>query len=83
MDRSWLGRAEIIGPVRVIGGSHGTWKLVYHVGKYGIDDGGSIRVAHRSVSDLESPQFNAPTESGYTSVSASRDVARARIRGIL
>jgi len=74
MDRSWLGRAEIIGPVRVIGGSHGTWKLVYHVGKYGIDDGGSIRVAHRSVSDLESPQFNAPTKSGYTSVSANRDV---------
>ena len=74
MDRSWLGRAEIIGPLRVIAGSHVTWKLVFHVGKYGIDDGGSIRVAHRSVSDLESPQFNSPTESSYTSVSASRDV---------
>ena len=74
MDREWLGRAEIIGPGRVIAGSHVSWSLVYHVGKYGVDDGGSIRVAHRSVSDLESPQFNDPKDSGYTSVSASRDV---------
>jgi hypothetical protein len=74
MNREWLGTAEISPNEKVIAGSHGTWKLVYHVGKYGIDDGGSIRVAHRSVSDLESPQFKNPQESGYTTVSTSREV---------
>ncbi len=74
MDRSWLGSADIEPDGQVVAGSIGTWKLVYRVGKYGIDDGGSIRVAHRSVSDVESPQFHGPKGSGYTTVSASRDV---------
>jgi len=74
MNRRWLGAAEITPAGRVVAGVHGSWKLVYHVGKYGIDDGGSIRVAHRSVSDIESPQFSDPKGSGYCTVSASRDV---------
>ena len=74
MNKSWLGSAEIEPISKVVAGSHGTWRLVYHVGEYGIDDGGSIRIAHRSVSDIESPQFTEPKSSGYTSVSASRDV---------
>ena len=74
MNRSWLGMAEISPAEQVTAGSHGTWKLVYHVGEYGIDDGGSIRVAHRSVSDLEAPQFNEPEKSGFTTVAANREV---------
>ena len=74
MNRGWLGAAEITPAGRVVAGVYGSWKLVYHVGKYGIDDGGSIRVAHRSVSDIESPQFSDPKGSGYCTVSASRDV---------
>ena len=74
MNGGWLGAAEITPAGRVVAGVYGSWKLVYHVGKYGIDDGGSIRVAHRSVSDIESPQFSDPKGSGYCTVSASRDV---------
>ena len=74
MKGGWLGAAEITPAGRVVAGVYGSWKLVYHVGKYGIDDGGSIRVAHRSVSDIESPQFSDPKGSGYCTVSASRDV---------
>ncbi|MCW4013156.1 MAG: hypothetical protein NWF07_09225, partial [Candidatus Bathyarchaeota archaeon] len=74
MDRGWLGDAEITPASRVVAGGYGSWTLVYHVGKYGIDDGGSIRIAHRSVSDIESPQFTDPSGSGYTTVSASRKV---------
>ena len=74
MNRSWLGSEEIEPSGKVVAGSYGTWRLVYHVGEYGIDDGGSIRVAHRSVSDLESPQFTDPGESGYTTVTTSGDV---------
>lgn len=69
-----LGWAEISPRNGVIAGSMNTWELVYHVGKYGIDDGGSIRVARRSVSDEEDPQFENPDDSGYTVVKASRDV---------
>jgi len=74
MNRGWLGAAEITPAGMVVAGVYRSWKLVYHVGKYGIDDGGSIRVAHRSVSDIESPQFSDPKGSGYCTVSASRDV---------
>ncbi len=74
LDRGWLGTAEVTPVGKVVAGSHGSWTLVYRVGEYGIDDGGSIRVAHRSVSDIESPQFTDPKGSGYTTVSASRDV---------
>ncbi|MFC1803172.1 DUF3604 domain-containing protein [Thermoproteota archaeon] len=74
MDRSWLGWAEIEPKGSVVAGSITTWKLVYHVGKYGVDDGGSIRVAHRSVSDMEAPQFKGTIKSGYTTVISDRDV---------
>jgi hypothetical protein len=57
-----------------VAGSYSTWRLTYHVGRYGIDDGGSIRVARRSVSDEDAPQFRDPAKPGYTTVTASRDV---------
>lgn len=74
MNRSWLGWATIEPDSDVYAGSMVTWTLVYHVGKYGIDDGGSIRVARRSVSDEENPQLSEPGESGYTTVTTDRDV---------
>jgi len=51
-----------------VAGSHGTWRITYHVGRFGVDDGGSIRIARRSVSDMEEPQFDDPRGSGYTTV---------------
>jgi hypothetical protein len=74
MDKSMLGWAEITPKTSVVTGSMNTWKMVYHVGDYGIDDGGSIRVARRSVSDEETPQFDIKSGSGYTSIEVSRDV---------
>ena len=74
MNRSWLGWATIEPDSDVYAGSMVTWTLVYHVGKYGIDDGGSIRVARRSVSDEENPQLSDPGKSGYTTVTTDRDV---------
>lgn len=74
MDESWLGWAEIESDKAVVAGGLCSWLLTYHVGKYGIDDGGSIRVARRSVSDMERPQFTEPKQSGYTNVSCESDV---------
>ena len=71
MDRSWLGWAEIDPADDVCAGSLVSLKLTYHVGKFGIDDGGSIRIARRSVSDSEPLQFDDPQSTGYTKVSTS------------
>jgi hypothetical protein len=74
MDKSWLGWADIDPSGEFIAGSHVTITLTYHVGEFGIDDGGSIRIARRSVSDSEDYQFDDPLSSGYTTVSTNRDV---------
>jgi len=71
--REWLGSAE--GPDKIfIAGSYDTWKIVYHVGRYGIDDGGRIRIARRSVSNSMRPQLDEPETPGYTTVWTNRDV---------
>ncbi|MBT6605692.1 DUF3604 domain-containing protein, partial [Candidatus Bathyarchaeota archaeon] len=69
-DNSWLGSAEGPGGSYVVG-SYGTFKVTYTVGKYGIDDGGSIRVARRGGMK---PQAVDPEAPGYTTVTASRSV---------
>jgi len=74
MDRSWLGSAEIEPAADAVAGSVGTWKIAYTVGRLGIDDGGSIRIARRSVCDSERPQLADPRSSGYTTVATTGDV---------
>jgi hypothetical protein len=87
-EKSSLGRATITpsNPVRV--GSWGTWTLTYEVADLGIDDGGSIRVAYRTVSDWGIPQVDDPAADNYASVTCTNpDVnlvlswrARANVR---
>lgn len=69
-DNCWLGSAEGPGGSYKVG-SFGTFKIVYTVGKYGIDDGGSIRVARRGGMK---PQVEDPEAPGYTTVTCNRDV---------
>lgn len=71
INSEWLGSAEISPRKDVIAGEISTWKLIIHIGKYGVDDGGSIRVAWRSVSDWQTPQFTNPKKIGYTSVATT------------
>jgi hypothetical protein len=52
----------------VVAGSVGQWTLVYTVGSYGVDEGGTIKVAQRMMSDWETPQFDDPTAPAYTTV---------------
>ena len=55
----------------VVAGSMGTWRIRYRVGKYGIDDGGKIRVVRRFVSDWGTPQTDRPDQADYLTVSTS------------
>ena len=64
-------RLEPVGPV--VAGSCGTWTLTLTVGSYGIDEGGTIKVAQRFASDWQPPQFDRPGEAGYSTVTTDGD----------
>ncbi|MEE2657199.1 MAG: DUF3604 domain-containing protein [Candidatus Latescibacterota bacterium] len=63
-----FGWAEIYPEGRVQAGSLATYTLTYHVGEYGIDDGGTLKVAMRFASDWGKPQFDDPTAPDYCTV---------------
>ena len=65
--RMMYGWAEIEPSEPVVVGSLGTWTLTYHVGNYGIDDGGTIVVAFRTVTDWGTPQTEDPLSTNYIS----------------
>jgi hypothetical protein len=65
------GWAEIDPSEPVIAGSTGTWNITYHAGKYGIDDGGVLKIAWRDVSDWQAPQFADPSAPAYATVTTS------------
>ena len=69
LTNEYLGRVSMTPISHVVAGEIGSWTLTYVVGKYGIDDTGSIKIAWRNPSDWEMPQFKDPTARGYTTVS--------------
>lgn len=69
LTNEYLGHVTMHDIGHVIAGSVDTWKITYRVGKYGIDDTGSVRIAWRNPSDWGVPQFTKPSEPGYSSVS--------------
>ena len=60
-------------------GSYQSFTLTYTAGRFGIDDSGSIRIVFRFATDQTNPQFDAPTEPGFTEVVASNN-AVLRVR---
>jgi hypothetical protein len=69
--RTMYGWAELGPPARVIAGSTGSFTLTYHVGRYGIDDGGTVKIAVRFASDWGYPQVEDPRAPNYVTVRAS------------
>jgi hypothetical protein len=55
----------------VVAGTVGQWRLVYTVGSYGFDEGGTIKLSQRFASDWQVPQFDQPDQPAYTTVSTS------------
>ena len=69
--RALYGWAEIDPAAPIVAGSVGTWRITYHAGRYGIDDGGVIKFAWRDVSDWAAPQFENPSAPEYAAVSTT------------
>jgi hypothetical protein len=74
LTKEFLGSAKITPTDDVVAASIGTWSIEYTVGKYGIDDGGNILIAWRSVSDWQMPQFDNPEDLGFSTVHSSGNV---------
>ncbi len=62
------GSARLTPAEPIVAGSYGTWQLVYTVGEYGFDDGGTIMVAWRFATDWGFPQTEDPTAPDYLTV---------------
>ena len=71
-DPTLYGHVTLIGPKTAVEArSYQTYRLIYTVGRYGLDDTGAIRVAFRSMSDFGRLQMTDPTGPGYTTAKAS------------
>jgi hypothetical protein len=64
-----------------VAGSTGAWTIRYTVGVAGIDDGGRIRIAWRSVSDWPAPQFASPGAENYASVATDAPIRLTPVYG--
>ncbi len=70
-DQEYMGSISMSPTRDVIAGEFSTWTFTFVAGEYGIDDGGSIVLAWKSVSDWDTPQFDEPAEPGYTTVTTT------------
>ena len=73
LNKEYMGTISLSPDKDVIAGEFSTWTITFTAGEYGIDDGGTMVVAWKSVSDWDSPQFDEPAMPGYTTVSTTGD----------
>jgi hypothetical protein len=79
MDLTRLGCVTIEPLTPVVAGSMGQWTVTLIVGDAGIDEGGTIKLCQRFASDGQPPQFDRPSEPGYTTVTTNGE-AKLRAR---
>ncbi|MSP13731.1 MAG: DUF3604 domain-containing protein [Chloroflexi bacterium] len=71
------GQVELTPSRPVVAGATGTWVLTYTTGQYGFDDGGTIKVLWRFVSDWGAPQTENPAAPNYLTATTN---GQARLR---
>ncbi|MYH68940.1 MAG: DUF3604 domain-containing protein [Gammaproteobacteria bacterium] len=68
LNRDLYGYGTLSNRENIEAGEWGTWELVYHVGRLGVDDGGRIFLLFNAVADWGRFQFDDPRTAGYVSV---------------
>lgn len=71
INKEYMGSASLTPMKEVTAGEFSTWTLTFVAGEYGIDDGGSMVICWKSVSDWDTPQFDEPMEPGFCSVTTT------------
>ena len=69
--RRRFGWAEIDPASSVVSGSVGTWRITYHAGSQGVDDGGGLKISWRDVSDWQPPQFTDGAAANFATVTTT------------
>lgn len=72
-----LGHVSIEPSTPVVAGTVGQWTISYTVGSYGIDEGGTIKIARRFAGDWERPQFSDPQAPAYCRVTTNGEASLA------
>ncbi|MBI4277644.1 MAG: hypothetical protein HY660_04230 [Armatimonadetes bacterium] len=75
----WFGRARLDPRDPIVAGNWGTWRIHYTAGRYGIDNGGRLKVSLRLAADWSEFQTTDPKGEGYVTVTttgAARVAAR-------
>jgi hypothetical protein len=73
----WIGRADLAPADPVVAGSVGTWAIRYTAGRYGVDDGGSLKLSWRTISDWARPQSSDPAAADFLAVETSAQAVLA------
>lgn len=71
----WLGKVNVSPKKPIIAGSYGTWKIIYTVGKFGVDNGGRLKLVWKNASDWSVPQWTNPKADNYMTVDSTGDVS--------
>jgi len=71
------GTASLDAPDTVVAGSFGTWRITYTVGRIGMDDGSTLKIATNMSSDWGRPQFEDSSADNYATVETSGDATVA------
>ena len=69
--RRRFGWAEIDPATPAIAGAAGTWRITYHAGSQGVDDGGGLKISWRDVSDWQPPQFADGAAANFATVTTT------------
>ena len=73
LNKEFMGEINLSPQKDVVAGEFSSWIITFKAGEYGIDDGGTIVIAWKSVSDWDTPQFDEPNMPGYTTVETTGD----------
>ena len=68
---SRIGTTKISRTDSVVAGDSVNFTITYTAGYFGIDDSGSIKICTRFATDMGRPQFTAPDQPNYVSITAS------------
>lgn len=69
--RLWYGWAELSPNAPIVAGSFGRWRVTYHVGRYGIAAGGSLKLVFRAASDWPPLHGRDPYEENFMTVTTT------------
>ena len=64
--RDYVDTTDLQATLNHVAGCFGTWTITVTAGGLGIDEGGTMKFAQRYASGWQAPQFDRPTEPGFT-----------------